>query len=112
MTDKNSNKVLFYVNLESKQNIRIVKLKKLNKGRGHDSDVRISDISVSRFHALIRKTKEDCLFLEDNISKFGTLILLQNNKINLLQTELPLQIGRSLLTFNIKKPWSFFRCFR
>jgi len=94
---------LFYVNLESKQNIRI--------GRGHDSDVRISDISVSRFHALIRKAKDDSLYLEDNNSKFGTLVLLQNPKMRVLESCLPLQIGRSLLTFHIKKPWSFFRCF-
>ena len=67
---------------------------------------------MSRFHALIRKTKDDCLYLEDNISKFGTLILLQNPKINILTVGLPLQIGRSLITFNIKRPWSFFRCFR
>jgi len=101
--ERNSNKVLFYVNLESKQNIRI--------GRGHDSDVRISDISVSRFHALIRKAKDDSLYLEDNNSKFGTLVLLQNQKMRILESCLPLQIGRSLLTFHIKKPWSFFRCF-
>jgi hypothetical protein len=42
-------------------------------GRGHDSDVRIPDISVSRFHALIKKTETGRFILEDNNSKFGTL---------------------------------------
>jgi hypothetical protein len=44
-------------------------------GRGHDSDVRVSDISVSRCHAFLKYTSDDCFFLEDNFSKFGTLVL-------------------------------------
>lgn len=43
-------------------------------GRGHDSDLRINDISVSRLHAMI-KYKDGKFLLEDNISKFGTLVL-------------------------------------
>lgn len=45
-------------------------------GRGHESDLRINDISVSRVHALI-KFKEGRFFLEDNLSKFGTLVLVK-----------------------------------
>jgi pSer/pThr/pTyr-binding forkhead associated (FHA) protein len=56
-------------------------------GRGHESDLRINDISVSRCHAII-KFKEDQNFsnpgqhpfkfyLEDNLSKFGTLVLIR-----------------------------------
>ena len=47
-------------------------------GRGHDSDIRVSDISVSRCHATIRYEKGKFL-MEDNNSKFGTLVLLKNN---------------------------------
>lgn len=43
-------------------------------GRGHDSDIRVSDISVSRFHAIIVKTEQNELVIKDNNSKFGTLI--------------------------------------
>ena len=46
-------------------------------GRGHDSEVRITDISVSRFHALIKKTVRGDYILEDNYSKFGTLVLVR-----------------------------------
>jgi hypothetical protein len=46
------------------------------KGRGHASDIRISDISVSRLHAFI-KYEDDRYILTDNNSKFGTLVLLQ-----------------------------------
>jgi hypothetical protein len=44
-------------------------------GRGHDSDVRVSDISVSRIHAFIAY-REGKFYLQDNHSKFGTLKLL------------------------------------
>ena len=45
-------------------------------GRGHESDVRVSDISVSRCHALVKYNIENGKFyLEDNLSKFGTLVL-------------------------------------
>lgn len=46
-------------------------------GRGHESDLRINDISVSRIHAMI-KFKEGKFLLEDNNSKFGTLVLVKN----------------------------------
>ena len=46
-------------------------------GRGLDQEVRISDISVSRYHAKI-KFLEDKFVLEDNLSKFGTLVLVRN----------------------------------
>ena len=46
-------------------------------GRGHESEVRINDISVSRCHAMI-KYKPEGIFIEDNKSKFGTLVLLKD----------------------------------
>jgi len=47
----------------------------LKVGRGHDNDLRIADISVSRTHALIRRDpKTGYITLEDNSSKFGTLV--------------------------------------
>lgn len=47
-------------------------------GRGHDADVRVTDISVSRFHAIVKKTQKGYFYLEDNHSKFGTLALVRN----------------------------------
>ena len=47
-----------------------------NMGRGHESEVRVNDISVSRCHAII-KYKPDGIYIEDNRSKFGTLVLLK-----------------------------------
>ena len=45
------------------------------KGRGHISDIRVSDISVSRYHADISYNNNKYI-LRDNNSKFGYLLLL------------------------------------
>lgn len=42
-------------------------------GRGHECQIRITDISVSRSHALI-KSNMDGFYIYDNKSKFGTLV--------------------------------------
>jgi hypothetical protein len=50
--------------------------KAFKMGRGHESDLRVNDISVSRCHALLKfdeTTNKYCI--EDNLSKFGTLVL-------------------------------------
>ena len=46
-------------------------------GRGHESDLRVSDISVSRCHAIMKfdVNGSDKFYIEDNLSKFGTLVL-------------------------------------
>ena len=62
-------------------------------GRGHDSDVRINDISVSRTHSCLTLNNKKIL-LKDYKSKFGTLILVQN-EIEVKENKLSLQIGRS-----------------
>ena len=60
-------KVFYIINTESKSLIKI--------GRGQESDVRITDdISVSRTHAVIKKSSKGEYFLEDYSSKFGTLV--------------------------------------
>ena len=52
------------------------KLSNFNLGRGHESEVRVSDISVSRCHAILKyDMNEHSYYLEDNLSKFGTLVL-------------------------------------
>jgi hypothetical protein len=67
-------------------------------GRGNDSDVRISDISVSRSHAKIC-LKDNNYYLEDTGSKFGTLVLAKE-RIELDLEHKVIQIGRSLVNIN------------
>lgn len=71
-------------------------------GRGHDADIRVTDISVSRFHAKINMSETGEFYVEDNRSKFGTLIqlrkpyMLDKNRNNYIQ------MGRTTLTINIE----------
>lgn len=73
-------------------------------GRGHDSQVRITDISVSRCHALIKKSTRGDYIVEDNSSKFGTLV--QVRKPYMLQKEQTnyLQLGRTLIELSMRDP--------
>ena len=70
-------------------------------GRGHESDVRISDISVSRTHAKI-SFKDKRFILEDTGSKFGTLVLAKDS-VKLSNRPTVLQIGRTLISISCVK---------
>jgi len=60
------------------QVIKFSEKQELKIGRGHESDVRVADISVSRCHAIIKLDKDsNSIKLEDSQSKFGTLILIK-----------------------------------
>ncbi len=72
----------------------------LKLGRGHQCDLRISDISVSRIHAHLKFVDKKFLIF-DNDSKFGTLILL-NDKYPVKLDKAAVQIGRTVFTFVIK----------
>ena len=89
--DKENNKFLYIISLEKKGDIKI--------GRGQVCDILFSDASVSRIHCVLSVEGKN-VFLKDNGSKFGTLILIQTPIINLTEN-LPLfiQIGRSFLNF-------------
>ena len=69
-------------------------------GRGHQCDLRISDISISRVHALL-KYKDGKFLLFDNESKFGTLISL-NKSYEIQNDKAAIQIGRTVFTFVMK----------
>lgn len=81
-------------------------------GRGHDSDIRITDISVSRCHALI-KLEKNHFYIEDNSSKFGTLVFLRKPlPVTMDLNNISFQIGRTVVSLTVKKNWSLFpSCF-
>jgi pSer/pThr/pTyr-binding forkhead associated (FHA) protein len=70
-------------------------------GRGHESEVRINDISVSRCHAII-KCQKDGFYIEDNLSKFGTIVLLKKHLRLVEDHTMAIQVGRSVVSFTIK----------
>ena len=100
--DKHKNKFLYVISLENNGKIRL--------GRGHDSDILLSDISVSRIHCVI-STENKNVYIEDNNSKFGTLILIQSPSIQMVEN-LPLyfQVGRTYFNCRYKKPSKLFQC--
>lgn len=94
-------------------------------GRGHEADLRLNDISISRIHAKLifsKKINNSPTFtnefannvrltIHDCDSKFGTLIYCYNSKLPIVkQIPLTIQIGRSLLNFIVKKPFSLTKC--
>ena len=88
-------------NTPSTMNIVIPNGSELVKlGRGHQCDLRISDISVSRIHTHI-KFENDQFLVFDNDSKFGTLILL-TNEYAVKSDKAAIQIGRTVFTFVLK----------
>ena len=105
ITDKTSNKYIYVVNLDIPD--KIIKI-----GRGHGSNILLNDISVSRIHCFLNINKSaKKIFLSDNNSKFGTLILVQTNSIILTpELILFLQVGRSFLKILLKKSVSIFSC--
>jgi hypothetical protein len=69
-------------------------------GRGHEADLRINDISVSRLHAQLKCTPHG-YFIEDNNSKFGTLALVPNLEIN-PQLSRAVQVGRTVISLSVR----------
>lgn len=70
--------------------------KELKLGRGHESDVRIADVSISRCHATIRFQRGQFI-LEDNRSKFGTLVAMKKPRLLEPGTPIAIQMGRTVL---------------
>jgi len=99
--DRNSNSKTRYINIISFDNKKFI-----NLGRSNKCDFSIPEISLSRFHSLIYKIKGD-LYIEDNKSKFGTLILVQNNNIE-INNYMPLKLQIARTYIKIKKDLPLF----
>ena len=100
--DKHKNKFIYVVSL--------IKNRKMKMGRGHEADVLLSDISVSRIHCFLVVDKNK-VYLEDNNSKFGTLILIQYSNIRIMDgLTLYFQVGRTYIECKIKRDFKLFNC--
>ena len=100
--DRQNNKFIYAISLDKERKIKI--------GRGHEARVLLSDISVSRIHCIMTIEKNQ-VFIEDNDSKFGTLILVQTPVIKVAEN-LPLyiQVGRTYFECKLQKPFKLFNC--
>ena len=109
----------FHVTTNSKDsviNIYIIrfgeKKNEIKIGRSNDAELRLSDISVSRSHSTF-VYKNNTFYLEDNRSKFGTLLLIQNEMMFLPYKPLSIQIGKFHLSFKLSRTLiSWLKCYR
>ena len=102
----NTSKVIHVVNMAH--------ISRLYIGRGHDAHVRVTDISVSRVHAVLAKTTGGFYTLEDNDSKFGTLALVKHPIELKPKQNNCIQVGRTCFNFEVKSsggPFSNCLCF-
>ena len=70
-------------------------------GRGHEANIRINDISVSRFHASIKSTRNGFV-IKDNNAKFGTLVYVKNKSIIISNSSSVLQVGRTKIVVSLR----------
>ena len=97
-------KSIFIVHFKNKKEIKI--------GRATDANIRLSDISVSRAHAVISQYNES-FYLHDTNSKFGTLISAGNKFCVLYNKPFSIQKGNILFEFLMKKTiCATLRCYR
>lgn len=63
-----TSKTIHVINFDEQSHIKV--------GRAQVAEVRITDISVSRHHSSLRLCADGTISLNDNYSKFGTLMLI------------------------------------
>jgi hypothetical protein len=95
---------IFVLSFDEKESIFI--------GRSHSTDMRLNDITVSRYHSkIIFNRDKNKYYIRDMGSKFGTGILIQNNRLK-INNNFPLyiQISKCTILLSIQKICNFF-CF-
>lgn len=105
--DIHKNKFIYIISLDNPEHT-------IKVGRGKESDVLITDITVSRLHCNFIIENNNGLkniFIEDNNSKFGTLVLIQTNRIIMCDNlNLNMQVGRSYITCRVKQKSNLLSC--
>jgi len=103
---EDQSRIFFILNFDNKNNIIL--------GRSHEVDVIINEISISRFHCeLLIDREKNAFYIRDLDSKFGTGVLIQNEKILLNDKKLLfISIGKHILEIKKRKScfclWNLF----
>ena len=90
----NQRKIIYIISFDTKNSITI--------GRSQSSDMKITDVTISRIHSILLRTRDNKLMIKDANSKFGTLILLQAKNIFINDKILSIQIGKILLNMHME----------
>lgn len=80
-------------------------------GRGLEMQLILNDISVSRNHCQLKVDDDYNIILEDCNSKFGTLVLIQAESLEILKGQtLTVQVGTNYLNFRLGTKKNIFGC--
>ena len=82
------------------KNIYVIKLTgdDITIGRNIKNDIIDTDISISRFHSVLKFNKDTGNITLENESKFGTLVLVKNNIKLTDNKKIYFQVGRTFIT--------------
>ena len=95
----------YYLNEKHCKSIHFIKLNSdcINIGREAENDIIEKDISISRFHAVLKYNKNNSkICLQNKSKKFGTLVLVKN-PVKILDKKIHLQVGRTYIEANLEK---------
>jgi hypothetical protein len=80
-------------------------------GRGLEMQLILNDISVSRNHCQLKVDEDYNIILEDCNSKFGTLVLMQADSLEILKGQtLTIQVGTNYLNLKLGTKKNLFGC--
>ena len=115
--ENNNNYIIFDTITPGKQENKYRYLVKFDKdnvmriGRALEMQLILNDISVSRNHCQLKLENDGNIILEDNNSKFGSLVLLQAETIEILKgNTLTIQVGTNYLNISLKSKKTIFGC--
>ena len=115
--ENNNNYIIFDTITPGKQESKYRYLVKFDKnnimkiGRALEMQLILNDISVSRNHCQLKIEDDGIIVMEDNNSKFGSLVLLQAEMIEILKGKtLTIQVGTNYLNINLKQKTNLFSC--
>ena len=115
--DNNNNYIIFDTITPGKQDSKYRYLVKFDKnnvmkiGRALEMQLILNDISVSRNHCQLKLDEDGNIIMEDNNSKFGSLILIQADMVEILKGQiLTIQVGTNYLNIKLKKKSNMFGC--
>ena len=92
--------------IKDSKNLKLIHLirfkdNKIYIGRHTSNDIIDNDISVSRYHSVLKYDRENGnIYLENRSEKFGSLVLVRGN-IKMRKKAINFQVGRTYITANL-----------
>ena len=104
-----------YNNKKNYKFIHIVSFDNTDKiviGRSNECDISFPESSISRYHCFMYCDKEkEHLYLDDNCSRFGSLVLIQNQFLEIINNlPLKLQKNKTYIKIMLSLPFNLFSC--